>query len=357
MQDQPCYPSDLDNTISVVATNSKDELASFSCYGMAKDFAAPGESTLTTSIKDGTKFQSGTSFSSPAVAAVVAMMCSLDNTLNFESVYNILATTSVDIGLGNKCKYGLIDAYAAVKNVVEGEADVEATTELEIATDVEATTDVETLTVEAKTPETTVSETTILNPVPLEVIGALVSSPAENTVAVVWGQDTERIENKYKYNVYVNGEKKLSLVDCSYYIISDIEPGSVAVRITAVFNEAETAGVTQTVTVEGSELNPSEATTEVATVVLETTTLEEITIEEVATIAITEETTVNEDIIIEEATEETTTTQEVINLSKGKATYASSVENDSLQQALQQMVIYQQDGHQHSQTWNGFMWI
>ena len=83
---------------------------------------------------------------------------------------------------------------------------------------------------------------------PGEVFGQVISSPAEGTINVVWGFDP----NIYKgelYNVYVDGELKLSKVVCGAYDITGISGGTHTVKITAVLNDIESNGVTGDVTV------------------------------------------------------------------------------------------------------------
>ena len=108
----------------------------------------------------------------------------------------------------------------------------------------------------------------------LEVIGMVASCPGDNTIGVVWGQDDERINSGYKYNVYINDVKVLSDVICNYYVIDKIEAGNVKVKVTATLNGKESAGVTQVVNVTGDGKVPttSETATETPTAIPATTT-------------------------------------------------------------------------------------
>ena len=396
---EPHYPSDLEAAISVVATDKNNNISTFSNYGEGKDIAAPGSSIFTTTVNSTTTTTGGTSFSAPVVTAVVAMMCSLNSSLNHEDVKEILADTAIDIGLGDKCANGLVDAEMAVKRAAGSDETrpVETTTEAAIrnlavgkpvtvsslwSSDFPATnivdgddsskwvstaTEGQSVTIDLEksylinnieilydryivsgyqvqisddginwnelanegvasvslsntqagmararyvrvnytgntsyvlikeikvwggnAPEetttvpvtTTQQQTTVVSSNLLEVIGLVVSSPADNTVGVVWGQDNARIEKGYTYNVYVNGVKYLSGVACNYYTINNINAGEVTVRVTAVLGGAESAGVTLNVNVNGTV---TETTTEkVTTTVVETTT-EAVTTTEKAT--------------------------------------------------------------------------
>ena len=109
----------------------------------------------------------------------------------------------------------------------------------------------------APTTTTEAPTTTNIGREPLEVIGMMASCPADNTIDVVWGQDDDRINSGCKYNVYVNGVKVLNEVICNRYIISDVEAGSAQVKVTAVLNGIETAGVTQIVNVTGQAVEPT----------------------------------------------------------------------------------------------------
>lgn len=100
---------------------------------------------------------------------------------------------------------------------------------------------------------TGVVPTTISTEEPLEVIGMVVSSPADNTIGVVWGQDDERINNGQRYNVYVNGVKVLDEVICAYYTLENISSGTATVKVTAVLNGIESQGVVQTINVPGTK--------------------------------------------------------------------------------------------------------
>lgn len=103
--------------ISVSATDSGDKLASFSSRGPYVDLAAPGVSILTTLRGGGYGSVSGTSFSSPITAGVVAAMLSVNPELTPEEVEAILEATADDLGPAGydpAFGHGRVNAGAAV---------------------------------------------------------------------------------------------------------------------------------------------------------------------------------------------------------------------------------------------------
>lgn len=107
-----------DTMITVSATNGSDSRTSWSSFGPYVDLAAPGEGIYTTVAGGGYGGVSGTSFSSPITAGVVALMMSANPGLSSNQIMNILFETAVDIGdIGwdQYYGYGRIDAAAAVR--------------------------------------------------------------------------------------------------------------------------------------------------------------------------------------------------------------------------------------------------
>lgn len=76
------YPSAYKNVLSVTGTTTSDNKISFSNYGTLVDMAAPGFAVLSTSNNSKYNFVSGTSFSNPIVAGVMALVKSQNPNLS-----------------------------------------------------------------------------------------------------------------------------------------------------------------------------------------------------------------------------------------------------------------------------------
>uniref|UniRef100_A0A832A4D0 Peptidase S8 n=1 Tax=Desulfacinum infernum TaxID=35837 RepID=A0A832A4D0_9BACT len=118
--------------VSVAATTSSDTRASWSSYGNFVDLSAPGSGILTTARGGNYASVSGTSFSSPAAAAVGALLLSVNPTLSPDLVERILEETAVDLGTAGWDIYygnGRVNAQAAVLAALQtGTVDTQAPT-------------------------------------------------------------------------------------------------------------------------------------------------------------------------------------------------------------------------------------
>lgn len=106
-----------DALLTVSATDSNDVRASFSSYGDYVDLAAPGVSIYSTTSAGSYANWSGTSFSSPVTAGVVALMMSANSKLGSADIERILKSTAVDLGSAGADPYfgaGRVDAAKAV---------------------------------------------------------------------------------------------------------------------------------------------------------------------------------------------------------------------------------------------------
>lgn len=104
--------------IAVSATNSMDAKTSWSSYGNFVTLAAPGEGIWTTQLGGGYGSVSGTSFSSPMTAGVIALMMAANPSLSNTKIEELLIATAVDLGAAGRdlyYGYGRIHAAAAVQ--------------------------------------------------------------------------------------------------------------------------------------------------------------------------------------------------------------------------------------------------
>ncbi len=92
------YPAALSTVIAVGATTSTDALASFSNFGSEVEILAPGASILSTYKDGGYATLSGTSMSTPHVAAVAALVLANTPALTAGQVRSLIITTGDDIG-------------------------------------------------------------------------------------------------------------------------------------------------------------------------------------------------------------------------------------------------------------------
>jgi hypothetical protein len=111
----PVYPAsfDLDNIISVMAVTNTDSVSGYSNHGLTSvDIGAPGGSNsggsddiLSTYPGGGYAYRAGTSMASPHVAGACALLLSIDSTLNFSEVKQIVLDT-IDPTLPALCVSG-----------------------------------------------------------------------------------------------------------------------------------------------------------------------------------------------------------------------------------------------------------
>lgn len=115
------YPAAFPHVMAVGATDMYDNIASFSNGGSALDICAPGVDILSTTSGGGYDFYSGTSFSSPVVAAVAGLVKGKKPYLAGDLVrYMLESSARMPSGRSNDWNmlygYGIVDAKAALNS-------------------------------------------------------------------------------------------------------------------------------------------------------------------------------------------------------------------------------------------------
>jgi len=111
--------------LTVGATDSSDNRASFSNYGNIIDISGPGVSIYTTANGGSYRYASGTSFSAPSAAGVVGMILSANQSLTPSQVENIIETSADDLGTAGWDQYygwGRVNVQKAVDAALAGPA-------------------------------------------------------------------------------------------------------------------------------------------------------------------------------------------------------------------------------------------
>ncbi len=115
----PYYPAACTNVLAVSATNdSSDAFASFSNYGNWISVAAPGNWIYTTQNGGGYWSVYGTSFSTPQVAGLAALLFSLNPALSNAQVVDLIQSNADDLGSPGFDPYygwGRINVYRALQ--------------------------------------------------------------------------------------------------------------------------------------------------------------------------------------------------------------------------------------------------
>lgn len=114
------YPASYDSVISVGSVERDENHSSFSSYNNYVDVTAPGRGIFVTGKLGGYGTTSGTSFSSPQVAAMAIMAKSMDKSVNVSGFRDVIAYTSKDKGAaGRDCYfgYGIMDLSKAYRYI------------------------------------------------------------------------------------------------------------------------------------------------------------------------------------------------------------------------------------------------
>ncbi|MFU8766911.1 MAG: S8 family peptidase [Candidatus Methanoperedens sp.] len=111
------YPARYDSVIAVTATDSGDNIASFSNTGQEAELAAPGVGIYSTYKGGSYATLSGTSMATPHVTGTVALLLASNESLEPPEVRKRLGDTATDLGDSGRDIYygfGLVNASAAL---------------------------------------------------------------------------------------------------------------------------------------------------------------------------------------------------------------------------------------------------
>ncbi len=122
------FPAAYDNTISVGATDSLNNLAGFSSYGAKVDLTAPGANLYSTRVGDEYARVSGTSFSAPMVSGALALIWSREPDASAATVRSRLLASCRDFhyfGWDPYYGHGVLDVYAAVTSPLNAQVNLQ----------------------------------------------------------------------------------------------------------------------------------------------------------------------------------------------------------------------------------------
>lgn len=122
----PNYPAAYDSVVGVASVNKNGIRSSWSQYGTSVFVSAPGENVTSTYIDSASSYRtaSGTSFSSPEVAALAALCKSVYPDITQDVFKEFLIDTSVDYGAPGYDDFygwGLVDFGALASHVVDSQ--------------------------------------------------------------------------------------------------------------------------------------------------------------------------------------------------------------------------------------------
>jgi subtilisin family serine protease len=116
--DKPAYPAAYDFVVAVTATKGTELIYSHANQGSYVDFAAPGVGIYTALAGGGGKAQSGTSFATPYITAMAAILNNAGKTPTPNDLRRALSTATRDLGKPGKDDifgYGYVNARPACK--------------------------------------------------------------------------------------------------------------------------------------------------------------------------------------------------------------------------------------------------
>lgn len=115
---KPAYPAAYDHVVAVTATKGPELIYSHANQGKYVDFAAPGVGIYTALAGGGGKPQSGTSFATPYITAMAAILSHAGKTPTANDLRKALSAATRDLGKPGKDTvfgYGMVQARPACK--------------------------------------------------------------------------------------------------------------------------------------------------------------------------------------------------------------------------------------------------
>ncbi len=113
----PYYPAACNHVVAVSATDSSEQLASFSNYGSWITVAAPGAGILAPTLGGGYGYWYGTSFAAPVAAGVAALALAANPALTNSAIVDAIERGADDLGSAGFDSYfgwGRVNAYKTV---------------------------------------------------------------------------------------------------------------------------------------------------------------------------------------------------------------------------------------------------
>ncbi len=196
--DTPYYPAACNHVVAVSATNTSDQLTTFSNYGNWVDVAAPGVSIYTTSRGGGYGAYSGTSFSSPVTAGLLALIFSANPSLTNQDVLDILTQNTDDLGapgFDGTFAHGRINVKKSLQAALEKRQETDTTPPLAIIT---SPSDGSVVTGGVITVNVSATDNVGVTKVELYVNGSLYSSDTSSPYSFLW-DTSQRPDGTYQF--------------------------------------------------------------------------------------------------------------------------------------------------------------
>jgi len=211
----PMYPAATNHVVAVSATNSLDQLASFSNYGNWITLSSPGDHIDTTRVGQLYWFVWGTSFASPLAMTVAALCLSQRPDLTNQNLLDLLKHYSDDLGpagFDESYGYGRVNALKALNAL----STFPLPTPIPTATATPNPTVIETPNPPATaTPNPTVTPTPIPTPIPTPVPPTDTNSPATQITSPNSGSV---LSYKRSFTVSANASDDVRVTKVSLYI-------------------------------------------------------------------------------------------------------------------------------------------